>query len=96
MPSILLILLTSYTKKEDRSVSTVSMTLYSLLEVNIKRIRRLMKENGIKSIIQKRFKNYNRSDNSFGTVKNILKGNFNTKKLNEKWVSNITYTSTKR
>ena len=61
------------------------------LEVNIKRVRRLMKENQIKSIIHKKFRNYNKSDDMKETARNILKRNFDTEKLNEKWVSDITY-----
>ena len=61
------------------------------LEVNIKRVRRLMKENQIKSIIHKKFRNHNKSDDMKETAGNILKRNFDTEKLNEKWVSDITY-----
>ena len=39
-----------------------------------------MKENQIKSIIHKKFRNYNKSDDT----RNILKRNFDTEKLNEK------------
>ena len=51
----------------------------------------LMKENQIKSIIHKKFRNYNKSDDMKETARNILKRNFDTEKLNEKWVSDITY-----
>ena len=50
-----------------------------------------MKENQIKSIIHKKFRNYNKSEDIKETAKNILKRNFDTEKLNEKWVSDITY-----
>ena len=66
------------------------------LEVNIKRVRRLMKENQIKSIIYKKFRNYNKSEDIKETAKNILKRNFDTEKLNEKWVSDITYIWTRK
>jgi len=66
------------------------------LEVNIKRVRRLMKKNQIKSIIHKKFRNYNKSDDMKETARNILKKKFDTKKLNEKWVSDITYIWTRK
>ena len=50
-----------------------------------------MKKNQIKSIIHKKFRNYNKLDDMKETARNILKKNFDTKKLNEKWVSDITY-----
>ena len=55
-----------------------------------------MKENQIKSIIHKKFRNYNKSEDIKETTKNILKRNFDTEKLNEKWVSDITYIWTKK
>ena len=55
-----------------------------------------MKENQIKSIIHKKFRNYNKSKDIKETTKNILKRNFDTEKLNEKWVSDITYIWTKK
>lgn len=42
-----------------------------------------MKENQIKSIIHKKFRNYNKSEDIKETAKNILKRNFDTEKLNE-------------
>ena len=66
------------------------------LEVNIKRVRGLMKENQIKSIIHKKFRNYNKSDDIKEAARNILKRNFDTEKLNEKWVSDITYIWTRK
>ena len=55
-----------------------------------------MKENQIKSIIHKKFRNYDKSEDIKETAKNILKRNFDTEKLNEKWVSDITYIWTKK
>lgn len=55
-----------------------------------------MKENQIKSIIYKKFRNYNKSDDMKEAARNILKRNFDTEKLNEKWVSDITYIWTRK
>ena len=55
-----------------------------------------MKENQIKSIIHKKFRNYNKSDDIKEAARNILKRNFDTEKLNEKWVSDITYIWTRK
>ena len=55
-----------------------------------------MKENQIKSIIHKKFRNYNKSEDIKEATRNILKRNFDTEKLNEKWVSDITYIWTKK
>ena len=55
-----------------------------------------MKENQIKSIIHKKFRNYNKSEDIKEATRNILKRNFDTEKLNEKWVSDITYIWTRK
>ena len=55
-----------------------------------------MKENQIKSIIHKKFRNYNKSDDIKEAARNILKKNFDKEKLNEKWVSDITYIWTRK
>lgn len=67
------------------------------LEVNIKIVKRLMKENGngTKLMIYKKFKNHNKLVDTKETIRNILKRNFGTEKLNEQWVSKITYVWTK-
>ena len=67
------------------------------LEVNIKIVKRLMKENGngTRLMIYKKFKNHNKLVDTKETIRNILKRNFGTEKLNEQWVSKITYVWTK-
>ncbi|MCT2536221.1 IS3 family transposase [Aquibacillus koreensis] len=63
--------------------------------VSIKRVQRLMKKAGIRSIIVKKF----RPTPSKETVierDNILKQDFNTTNINQKWVGDITYINTLR
>ena len=56
------------------------------LDINIlkKASTILMMENQIKSIIHKKFRNYNKSDDMKEAARNILKRNFDIEKLNEK------------
>ena len=56
-----------------------------------------MKENGngTRLMIYKKFKNHNKLVDTKETIRNILKRNFGTEKLNEQWVSKITYVWTK-
>ena len=61
------------------------------LEVNLKRVKRLMRENRLFSIIVKKYKVYRTNIEERGEIKNKLKRDFSTEKLNEKWVSDITY-----
>jgi len=61
--------------------------------VGIKRIQRLMREAGIRSIVVKNF----RPSSSKETVverDNLLERDFSTDTINEKWVSDITYINT--
>ena len=61
------------------------------LEVNLKRVKRLMKENRIFSIITKQYKYYKKGNESVSLVRNVLNRDFSTETINEKWVSDITY-----
>ena len=61
------------------------------LEVNLKRVKRIMKENRIFSIITKKYKYYKKGNESFSLVRNVLNRDFSTETINEKWVSDITY-----
>lgn len=61
--------------------------------VSLKRVQRLMKEAGIRSIVMKKF----RPTPSKETIierENILKRDFSTTTMNEKWVGDITYINT--
>lgn len=61
--------------------------------INLKKVRRLMKEMKIQSVIRrKRFKYINPKILELQESEpNILNRNFSAKKLNEKWVTDITY-----
>ena len=61
------------------------------LEVNLKRVKRIMKENRIFSIITKKYKYYKKGNESVSLVRNVLNRDFSTETINEKWVSDITY-----
>ena len=66
------------------------------LEVNLKRVKRLMRENRLFSIIVKKYKVHRTNAEDGGEIKNKLKRDFSTEKLNEKWVSDITYIHSER
>ncbi|WP_374956481.1 IS3 family transposase [Orenia metallireducens] len=58
--------------------------------VSIKRVQRLMKKLDIRSIVHKKFKHYSsKSEDICG--ENLLKRDFSTTSINQKWVSDITY-----
>jgi putative transposase len=59
--------------------------------VNHKRVERLMKENGLKSKVAKKFKATTNSKHSLPVAENILNRDFTVDKPNEKMVSDITY-----
>jgi len=60
-------------------------------EVGRRRIRRLLKENGLYSFHKKRFKKTTDSKHSLGFSPNLLEQNFSVSAPNEVWVSDITY-----
>ena len=66
------------------------------LEVNLKRVKRLMRENRLFSIIVKKYKVHRTNAEEGGEIKNKLKRDFSTEKLNEKWVSDIIYIHSER
>ena len=57
--------------------------------VNKKRVYRVMRAIGIKSVIRRKRPNYIRSTPEI-TAENILDRNFNAHKLNEKWLTDVT------
>ncbi|MEQ6378786.1 IS3 family transposase, partial [Bacillaceae bacterium S4-13-56] len=63
--------------------------------VSIKRVQRLMKKAGIRSIIVKKFRP-TPSKEKVIERDNILKQDFHTTNLNQKWVGDITYINTLR
>lgn len=58
------------------------------------RVTKLMRLNGWRSIVKKQFKVTTDSNHKEPICKNILNRNFNPKRLNEVWVSDITYIKT--
>jgi transposase InsO family protein len=55
------------------------------------KVRRLMRENGILCKQRRKYVVTTKSNHGLVTAKNILNRNFDTKKPNEAWVSDITY-----
>jgi len=65
------------------------------LNISLKRTQRIMKKLGIQSIIIKKYRPQS-SKNKVMEKENILKRDFSTKTINEKWVTDITYIYTLR
>ena len=63
--------------------------------VGIKRVQRLMKEAGIRSIVVKKFRP-TPSKEKVVERDNLLDRDFSTETINEKWVGDITYINTLR
>jgi putative transposase len=59
--------------------------------INHKRVERLMKENGIRSKVAKKFKATTNSNHSLPVAENILNRDFSVDRPNQKMVSDITY-----
>ncbi|ERI91032.1 integrase core domain protein [Clostridiales bacterium oral taxon 876 str. F0540] len=59
------------------------------------RVARLMRANGIKSKVTKKYKATTNSKHNFPVAENVLNREFTATKPNEKWVSDITYIQTK-
>jgi putative transposase len=55
------------------------------------RIARLMRENGIRSLVRRRFKVTTRSDHRLPVAEDLVGRDLSTTSLNELWVSDITY-----
>jgi len=64
-------------------------------KISLKRVQRIMKKLGIKSITVKKFRPHS-SKNKVEERDNLLKRNFTTESLNEKWATDITYIYTIR
>ncbi len=59
------------------------------------RVARIMKANGIRSKVTKKYKAITNSKHNLPVADNILNQNFKSGKPNEKWVSDITYIPTR-
>ncbi|MFS1515083.1 IS3 family transposase [Bacillus sp. SCS-151] len=63
------------------------------IHISLKRVQRLMKKADIHSIVKKKFRPYS-SNEKVVNRENILKRDFSTASINEKWVADITYVHT--
>jgi len=61
--------------------------------VSEKRVQRIMKSLGLRSVVIKKYRPY-KADAVYNEGENLLKRDFSTTKKNEKWVSDITYLHT--
>lgn len=61
------------------------------MKANKKRVAKLMKENGIRSVTKKKFKVTTNSAHKYPVSPNLLNQDFSAKEANKKWVSDITY-----
>lgn len=64
-------------------------------QVSLKRVRRLMRKAGIRSIVKRKYKPYPSREKVVERA-NLLKQDFSTNTINEKWVADITYIHTLR
>jgi putative transposase len=62
--------------------------------VNRKLVAKIMKENGLKSKVVKKYKATTNSNHNMPVAENILNRDFEAQKPNQKWVSDITYVPT--
>lgn len=65
------------------------------IKVSQPTVAKLMKEQGIKSVIKKKFKATTDSSHKYPVVENVLDRNFYMEDLNHAWVSDLTYIWTK-
>ncbi len=65
-------------------------------KVSRQRVAKLMKENGLKSKVRKKYRATTNSNHKFPVAENHLDRNFTPKGINKVWVSDITYIRTKQ
>ncbi|AYE53405.1 IS3 family transposase (plasmid) [Priestia megaterium NCT-2] len=63
--------------------------------LSLKRVQRLMKKAGIRSVTKKKYRPYPLKEKVI-QMNNLLKRDFSTQTINEKWVADITYIPTVR
>jgi transposase InsO family protein len=81
--------LESYSRYGAPKITRVLDKQYNV-KISRKRVQRLMKEQNIHSVIVKSYKP-SKTKPIEGEFTNILKRDFSTNDINEKWVSDITY-----
>ncbi|OWZ83861.1 IS3 family transposase [Natranaerobius trueperi] len=57
------------------------------------RVRRIMHENGLISVLKTRYKATTNSNHSYPVAPNLLTQDFSAETVNQKWVGDITYIS---
>lgn len=67
--------------------------IYKKFDISLKRVQKIMKELGLRSIIIKKFK-HNTTKVDIVEKDNVLDRDFSTSTINEKWVRDITYIHT--
>ncbi|WP_159522653.1 IS3 family transposase [Sunxiuqinia indica] len=65
-------------------------------KISRRRVAKIMRENGLVSKYKKKFKVTTDSDHSYPECRNLLDRNFRSNKLNQAWVSHITYIKTQK
>lgn len=81
--------LNSYKRYGSPKITSVLSKEHNI-HISVKRVQKLMREQKIASIITKSYKP-NKSKPEDGEFVNVLKRDFSTTGINEKWVSDITY-----
>ena len=61
------------------------------LQVGLRRVGRLMRQNGIRILRSRKFKRTTDSDHAFNIAPNLLQQNFTASGPNQKWAGDITY-----
>ena len=65
------------------------------INVNKKRVAKLMRENGVKSVHRRKFRVTTDSKHSLPIAENVLNRDFKATEINQKWVGDITYIQTR-
>jgi len=64
------------------------------IKTSNQRVRRLMKEYGLISVLRSRYKATTNSNHNYPVAPNLLNKDFKAKKINQKWVGDITFIAT--
>lgn len=80
-------------KKRYGAIKIYRCLIGKKIKISLKRTQRLMKKLGIRSIIVKKYKPM-KSTNKVVEKENLIKRDFSTTSINEKWVTDITYINT--
>jgi putative transposase len=61
------------------------------IKTSNQRVRRLMKENGLNSVLKSKYKATTKSNHNYPVAPNLLNKDFKANKVKQKWVGDITY-----